>query len=87
MPRPATHPAAMVIAVTLTQDDMVPNPPPMRRAPHARWFTWPLLAVGALAIAAPIVASLVPAKTLIDRTRCVEGDGKGACVQIGRAHV
>ena len=71
----------MVIAVTLTQDDMVPNPPPTRSAPHARWFTWPLLVVGVLAIAAPLVASLVPAKTLVDRTRCVEGD------EIGRAHV
>ena len=71
----------MVIAVTLTQDDMVPNPPPMRSAPHSRWFTWPLLVVGVLSIAAPLVASLVPAKTLVDRTRCVEGDGKGSCVR------
>jgi PDZ domain-containing protein len=71
----------MVIAVTLTELDMVPNGFPQRGAPHARWYTWPLLVVGILAIAAPLVTSLVPAKLVADRTRCVERDSSGTCAR------
>ena len=71
----------MVIPVTLTQDDMVPTPPVPARAPHARWYTWPLLVVGLLVIVAPIVMSFVPARELATRTRCVERGADGACAR------
>ncbi|MEI8240582.1 MAG: S16 family serine protease [Actinomycetota bacterium] len=68
--------------MTFTQSDIVPTEPAAGRAPdrRARLWAFPLLVVGMVAIATPIVSSCIPAKLLIDLTHCTKRV-KNVCVQ------
>lgn len=76
MARPAIQPAAVVTSVMFTQSDSVSEPRPAVRAPRRadRWWGIPLAVLGGLAVFAPVVAAVIPARTLVDRSRCVEYD-------------
>ena len=81
MARPAIHPDSMVTSLTSTQFDIVTEQPSPVRAPSPRhrWWAVPTAVVGCLAIVAPVAASFLPAKWLIDKDRCTTVDAAGEC--------
>ena len=85
MASPAIQPAAVVISVMLTQEEMVPEVGPPVRAPRTshRWWAVPLAAFGLAAAAAPVVFSFAPSSLFIEEARCREFDGSDppVCVQ------
>ena len=83
MARPVIQPAAVVTSVMLTQDDMVPAEVPAARAPEGRhrWWAIPLAVLGGLSVLSVLIASAVPAKLFIEKSRCVQRDADGACVK------
>lgn len=64
----------VVTSVMFTQSDSVNEPRPAVRAPSRahRWWAIPTAVLGGLAVFAPVVASVVPADSLVDRSRCAE---------------
>ena len=85
MARPAIHAAAVVTSVMFTQEEMVPEPAPVVRAPrtsHRRWAV-PLAVVGLAAAAAPVVFSFIPSTVFVEEQRCREFDASSPphCVQ------
>src|SRR6187549_2438092 len=81
MARPAIQPAAVVTSVMLTQSDSVKEPPAGVRAPRKVHRAWaiPLAVVGVAVIVTPMVLAFVPARFVIDKSRCVEFDDAGVC--------
>jgi PDZ domain-containing protein len=93
MARPTIQPAAVVISVTDTQQPIVPaqwGPPQVTsaaRSPWAvrkpskshRWWTVPLMALGALVPAVVVLAGILPSGTFIDQQRCAERNELGEC--------
>ena len=85
MASPAIQPAAVVISVMLTQEEMVPEVGPPVRAPRTshRWWAVPLAAFGLAAAAAPVVFSFAPSSLFVEKARCREFDDSDppVCVQ------
>lgn len=85
MARPAIQPAAVVISVILTQEEMVPELAPPVRAPRTnhRWWAVPMAVLGVALAAAPVALSFVPSSVFIKEPRCREYDPStpGACLE------
>jgi PDZ domain-containing protein len=94
MARPTIQPAAVVISVTDTQQPIVPTSwgPPQVITPSPcpalavrkpskvhRWWTVPLMALGALLPAVVVLAAIVPSGTFVDKQRCTARDEAGEC--------
>ena len=71
----------MVPSLPPPHSDIVTARPPPARAPSPRhrWWAVPTAVVGCLAIVAPVAASFLPAKWLIDKDRCTTVDAAGEC--------
>ena len=76
MASPAIQPAAVVTSVMFTQEEMVPEPTPMVRAPDPRHRLWalPMAVVGLLTAAAPLALSFVPSSAVISKNPCRKYD-------------
>ena len=76
MARPVIQPAAVVTSVMLTQEEMVSEAAAAVRAPRAvhRWWAVPMVVVGLIAAAAPVVLSFTPSTAFVSKDRCREFD-------------